>query len=372
MHQRHAKAPLSGAAVVAFFEDKTLPYFVASLLVILLSLSGLAIKRSYTTTYSLIIIVFLSLFVANRDVNVGQDTINYVAMFHDIDRYVDFVEPGFVAFNKVASLFVSADVSYLFLLALSINALLLVSYRLIIGRYALLALAVFVCTHFFWVFQVQVIRNGLSASMFLLASLLAVKRRALPCAIAAVCSIAFHYTAALPVAILAALYYVDFRSLDRRAFVTYGMLAVLIILTGGLIEDLLLANFGTYYSKFSIHTQLSEIGETPQTSVSFFYMPTALLIFLTIRNWCSVDETYKRLFAVYSALLITSLSFWSVLIFRDRLFYYAQPLEPLMLVYLMLIGADRRRKLALLLLGAIAWSIGVVFVWGRANIITFY
>lgn len=342
------------------------------LLALLISANlSLLLKRRHSLPFGIVVVFLLSVFVGLRDPSVGQDTRNYIDIFLHPGRYKEFIEPGFIQFVALLGLFTNSSQLLLITLSSVINGLLLLAYRSILGRFALVAIFLFACTHVFWLFNIQVIRGGLAAALFLVAVVGLLNGRMHVYLVLGALAISVHYAATLPVLLAYIVSRVKAERFTPRAIlavVPYGVIMLAVIFLSG---DVVTQYFGAYYEKYA-HLELSKSRHDLHSSVGFQYLPSILLLVLTILRWRKLGLIYKRLYLIYLSICAASMVFWELVILRDRMFYFAQPLEPLMYVFLVVSVPNRRFWLLALQGVFVVWSIGVVFIWGPANILTHY
>lgn len=350
-----------------------MPYYLSILLALLL---GLVVTSSRASSMNLVLSVLglfaASIFVGLRDVSVGQDTVSYISIFDDPASYTDYIEPGFIYYNMLIGALTDSGTAFLVIHALIVNLVLYAAYRCLVGDRAILAMAILMATHVYWLMQIQLLRNGFAAALFLLCALAAIAGRKTTAALAGSAAVLIHYTAAIPLAVWAVA-----RALSqgrRRSAVVRLLIAAIAayllfdIYTDGRLNVL----FEAYFNKIEGNIYSSTHGEMIGPKFGFQYLPGAVIVFFGALNWRLLPAPLRDAFAVYLGVALVSFLTWDITLFRDRIFLFAQVFEPLLLLMLGEHLGNRSLNLALTVCGICAWSYGVVFLWGPNNLLTHY
>lgn len=167
------------------------------------------------TIYSSIIfvffILFVSVFVATRDVSVGIDTQNYLSNFRlivDFNYVSELFEPGFQFLTYVISIFSTSSVFYLYAISVFLSISFLVCVCLFYRRYSVEVLIpyhyfIMVCfmmlysSNFFLTANINGIRQGLSAPLIFIAYFFVLEKKFLLSAIFSLLAVSFHYSSVL-------------------------------------------------------------------------------------------------------------------------------------------------------------------------------
>ena len=348
-------------------------YFMFLNIFIVFGLLTTCLKRqSEVTILSFIVLFAVSVFLVFRDVDVGQDTVNYLYIFHAADSATDTVDVGFLFFVKAVRVFVSSGTAYLVVQAFVTNAIIYMSYRAAVGKFALYAMALLACTHVFWMVHILVIRNGMAAALLLAAIVALLKSRRLMFAVLGCASISTHFVSALPAAAAYAGFTLSQRKFKLKALLGTSVVALLVLGLLYVARDSIQESLFVFYQKFDDNVMRGDLGAMKESAFGFQYIPAIGIVLLTFFSWKSLDAFSRRLFYIYLVLVSVSMLFWWNILFRDRLFLFAQLFEPLILVNCMLrlqkVGVGKMVLASIFYL----WSVGVIFVWGPANILTHY
>ncbi len=159
-------------------------------------------------TVSFLFSFLISYIVANREISVGIDTLNYLQNFDKISRCdcLDFsyFEPGFQFITYISSLIFDDSYYYFWLLSFAFNMLLFCFYYKVTflnggsKRNSLFLLSLFIIflmsSNFYLTANVNAIRQGLAAPFVFFAALYFIRHNYLYFLLFSVVSLCFHYS----------------------------------------------------------------------------------------------------------------------------------------------------------------------------------
>lgn len=341
-------------------------FFCISLFILACSLRG----GSYFIGFA-IILVFESVFIGCRSVDVGNDSLNYVEIFKFSDRVWEHVEIGYIYLLKLIGYITDSEKFFLVIHAILLNLILLYSFKLWLGKNASLAFLIFMSTHVYWLIHIQVLRNGVASALFLLFLSGYLNRKKIVAA-TGLLTTTIHYTSFIPLALSL---YVSLLKKISNYYLRYFFIIILLIsmfLLQNSFVFLSLDHDGVFAKKVADNIHYMETGSMAIVKVGFYYLITLLVILTAILNQKNYSQNEKTLFFVYLAIIAASLVFWEVTLFRDRIYLYAQLMEPVLLVLFITRGSFYKLKVFASIISSHFWALCVIFIWGPANILTHY
>ena len=155
--------------------------------------------------------IVIALFVGNRDISIGKDTLNYYYFYSNVSsnnmEYIRIPEPLFIHFSKFFS-YIGLSFNF-FLVAVSFISiyLLLYVFVLFIEKFnfskdketiIVIVLCFFLMlTPFFWSSQINVIRSGIAIPFLFFSIYFLINRNLILFVIFSLISIMFHYSIVL-------------------------------------------------------------------------------------------------------------------------------------------------------------------------------
>lgn len=162
-------------------------------------------------TISFLFSVFISYIVANRDISVGIDTLNYLENFDKISRCgcfdFSYFEPGFQFVTYISSVISNDSFYYFWLLSLFLNLLFFSFYYTVVfsnreNESNSLLLFIFftiflMSSNFYLTANVNAIRQGIAAPFLFFAAFYFIRYKYFYFLLFAIVSLSFHYSSIL-------------------------------------------------------------------------------------------------------------------------------------------------------------------------------
>lgn len=312
-------------------------------------------------------IIFQSIIVGFRDVNLGQDTITYVSMFHGEMNNEHNIEP---MFNFLLSAIRSISEDTLFFLifyALIINILVFMAYESMFRGMGLFLFSMFSFTHVYWLIHVQLLRNGLASSLFVLSfALLHLGRKKISVSLALAGSM-IHYVVALT-----AVFCLIVSRFKKLNFARNSLGLILVFLLYYAVNYIFpgMPIFLAWFDRLDAYSYYNENFFSAST-ISFQHIPLFFIAISFARFRKRIDDNNRSIFTFYFFIVALSTFFWSNILYRDRILLSAQLIEPV-LIYLSIKNfgiSDKVNVFVLLLIGSL-WSLVVIFFWGPRNVLS--
>lgn len=343
--------------------------FISNLVTVLLGLlMALATSRRETFLFlSVFAITIQSVIIGLRNPGMLTDTREYAALFYGTSGFEDRIEPLFMtlifAFRQIT------DSVSVFLIGLSamMNILYFSILYILLNRYALLAFGLFSSTFSYWLIHVQVIRSGLASILLLLGISLILNRKLRRGLVLFTLALGIHFSIVV-ISVGAFLGYTlsDFR---LRRF-----LAVIALIGGayGVYEYALptmpfLAPWLLRLDAYAYYNENQFIASSFGYTYAYFVLISVGFPLL----WRRQFKAEKVLFFVYATVAALSFFFWSNILFRDRIFIFAQIIEPILVTKLVINGLGRRGGAILLFGFSVFASLFVIYVWGPRTVLVF-
>lgn len=307
-----------------------------------------------------------TLILATRSIQQGNDTIVYLQIFGCPQCFANDVEFGYIYFLDFLLFFGNSPIFFLGVHALLINTLLFVFYITVSPRYGVLAFAVFACTHTFWLINIQIMRNGISAILVALSIALLIRAwRYLSFGTGTV-AISIHFSSLVTFTAIQITQFLIRRSYPLRLTITIIVFVLPGLYAFWLSNQEIVERWGRKYDDYVFY----QLNHFSNSTLDFRYMPAALLLLTFMLSFRRLTHYAFNFFVSYFALLIVSSVFWSNILFRDRILLPAQVLEPALGV--LCIAQLKEAKVWILAVFAVAsliWAAAIVFYWGPRNIL---
>ncbi|WP_297340122.1 EpsG family protein [Pseudophaeobacter sp.] len=324
-------------------------------------------RRETFLLISVFSISIQSVIIGLRNPGMMTDTREYAALFEGTSGFEDRIEPFFMAliytFRQVT------DSVGLFLIGVSvlINVIYFLILDIILRRYALLAFGLFSSTFSYWLIHVQLIRNGLACVLLLLAIVLIVNGKLRRGLVFFVLALGNHFSIAV-ISIGAFLGYTLSEFNFRRFFAILSlMVGAYMIYEYALPTVPSLAPWKQRLDAYEYYNRNSFIS----SSFGYIYAYFLLIVVgfpLLWRRHCNVE---KVLFYIYISVAALSFVFWFNILFRDRIFLFAQIMEPILIALVAKNGLGRRDGAFVVFGFSILASLLVIYVWGPRTVLVF-
>ena len=345
--------------------------YISSVLVLLST--GLVCVLSASTRkiyYPLaaVVIIFASLVVGFRDTSLGQDTLYYLYLFRGSDLVLTGIEPGYKLLLSIFRLFTDMDSVFLITHALLTNSILFFVYDRLYPKSGVFLLGIFSCTHVYWLIHIQLLRNGLSSALFVgsIAYLVANKNRLSYATMIGAAMI--HYSTFVVAYVVIVATRIKGLKPGKLLVVSAFFSLILYVVFKYLLA---LPFFEPWISRYDDYAHYNDTLFF-QSTLNFSYIPLLIIIVLFMFLRKNLRSAEKYLFFIYLVITALSISFWSNVLYRDRIYISAQMLEPVLL-FMMVKSINVRAPLLPLFTTyalLVAWAAGVVFFWGPRNVLS--
>lgn len=291
------------------------------LLIISIALNNLKNPRQLRIL-SLFAVTAICILVAARPIELGVDTKAYLDILRSPSNFWLVNEPGFMILNVVLSSLTIPDPVYLFTLSVLINIPLIIAGRELFGRYALLIFAALLCTHYYWLINIQLLRNGVSTAFFLLGFAFGLNNKNKKEFICYTVACSFHFISILPVLVVMLL-----QAFTLQKFIKYILASLIVFVFVFLYAD---SYFNQWVEKYHWYTQLASDGVIKSEDTTKLYHLIPLLLFPLYlyfrRRLCANTDALGK--AYFSIGLVALGIFGGNALFLDRVYLFALVLEP--------------------------------------------
>lgn len=325
------------------------------------------IKRESLIFFSLAVIAIQSTIIGLRDPLMMTDTREYVALFYGYSGFDDQIEPLFMELLYAIRLFTeSADV-FLIIIALILNVLYFSFLYLIVGRCALLSFGLFGSTFIYWLVHVQIIRSGLASILLLICISLFMKKKVGRGVLFFAFSIGTHFSIGV-ISIGVFLGRLFSRPNIKHAAATLAVVVIAFLVYEFAVPKIpFLEPWKRRLDAYAYYDETLFI----QSRFSYVYAYFVVILLGFIYSWKRQDENTKLLFNIYMGVVTISFMFWFNILYRDRIFSFAQLMEPLLLMQLFMNNFGRKSGALLTFAFGILTSSFVIFVWGPRTVLLF-
>lgn len=295
------------------------------------------------------------------------DTREYVALFYGSSGFEDQIEPFFMALLYSIRFFTERVDVFLIILAIILNVLYFIFIYSIVGRYALLAFGLFGSTFIYWLVHVQIIRSGLASILLLICISLLANKKIRRGVLFFAFSIGTHFSIGV-ISIGVFLGYMFSRPNIKRAAVTLAVLIIAFLAYEFAAPNIpFLAPWKRRLDAYAYYAETEFI----QSSFGYMYAYFVVILAGFLASWKRQDEKTKFLFNIYMGVVVLSFMFWFNILYRDRVFAFAQLMEPLLLMQLFMNNFGRKGGALVTFAFGILTSSFVIFVWGPRTVLLF-
>lgn len=304
----------------------------------------------YYTVLFILLSIFNSFLVGNRDLYIGKDTANYYNFYYDLSLgqvYSGFSDPLFILLTRVIVYFNLSFNSFLIIISFLSSFILLFSYYKIIkgvvynktyiAPLILATINLVILSPFYWGTQINIIRIGLSIPLVFLSVIYFSCNKNKLGVIFIVLSSLIHVTN-IQFLIIFFLFSVLYKRIPKIVERSYLKAYILIVIgyllsinqyvTGLLPLDLFgFSDYNSYLDDGSQNLTFYEAG-VRYDFASF----TLLFVMLLFGSTKRIKNTYIKMFFYYSSLLTVPFFLLGYIPFSDRLLSAFWMLIPLIIV----------------------------------------
>ncbi|MFD1195244.1 EpsG family protein [Seohaeicola saemankumensis] len=330
----------------------------------------MSISRSRLDTFiliSLIMVTAQSVIIGLRDPRMMTDTREYAALFTGTSGFEENIEPAFMLFVYLFRLVTDQVDLFLITASALLNLVYFSFLYLILNRYSLLAFGLFGSTFPYWLVHVQILRSGIASAFLLLGISLFLSQKYRRALILLATSVATHFSMAV-VSTGAFLGYVA-SDLSAKKILSASVLIffVFIAYEYAIPNVTFLAPWKQRLEAYSYYAENVFVD----SSFGYQYVFFLLILISLFLFWRRQHETTKILFFIYFTVTVLSFAFWSNVLYRDRIFIFAQLIEPALLTILAISVVGRKYGALLISVVSVLMSILVIFYWGPRTVLIF-
>lgn len=289
----------------------------------------------------IVLISYITYYIGSRDLNIGVDTIAYWYKFDATQRIGQPDLSKDLLFDLYVYLFAKTTSFNIFLFFSAIIYIVVayISFNMIFKKYVLFAILIFLISPCFFQFGINVMRNGMAASLFLLGIGMHYKKYKLYL-IPMIMSVFFHISMVAPLVVFFFTKYVKSTKIFISIWCIFLLLTVL-----GVDNSMSQLIFSSGFIGSRLETFTDGLNNEQASWISFFTFRALPIFvgcyFLFVRKF--EDSFFIQLLNCYILLNILYLVMFSH-IFSLRFSYLSEFMTPILLIYPFIYGCNWKLK----------------------------
>ena len=275
-----------------------------------------SVKISFGVT-CLFSLVFAYMF-ANRDIDIASDTLVYREIYDQLDLsyLLSIGDYGFYGLMYIFKQFANFKF-FLFLVALIYIGAAFLSFRRLLGDFVFIAFLVFLISPYFIQFGDNIIRNGMAASVFLLAISYENNPKKKICLMILSCFL--HSSMVL----MCLFYYIAKRLVSLKFYIIIWLFFLALS-----VLDVNMTSLVVFFLNYSNSSEAGSADNAGYQEFLIYGLPIVVMGLMTYKRMNDTNKHFVRLYMLGSCMQIMSLSY-SVMAIRFA--YFAGMLLPLVL-----------------------------------------